>query len=357
MLLVFCAIAWPPPLCQAQSGLTPEQVDQVVGRLKAAVHDYIFQDVAVALDREIAEHRAQYRHISDPTKLAAVLTADMRSVGHDQHLAVAFGEELAVQKDSTPEELARARAFDRANGYGVRSARRLPGNIGYIDLAYFSPDPDAGVAIAAAMQVVSGTDALLIDMRRNGGGSGETMNTLASYFFAEVTQLSGILEKINGKTHERQHWSVPFVQGPRYLNKPLFVLTSRHTHSAAEVLAYDLKNNRLAKTVGERTSGDATSGTGELDLGLGFSAFIPNGQVSSPITHSNFFHDGVQPDVNTNPSETLVTAYTLALEAGTSGLRSKELQAEKDQALKDPRAALLQEIEGFSRDSTASAVE
>jgi hypothetical protein len=258
--------------------LTPVQVNDIVNLLQAGIRSYIFPDVAAALEREIRAHRAQYRNISDPVKLAEVLSAEMRSVGHDQHLAVVFGEELAIKKESTPHELQQAHAFDRANGYGLRSARRLPENIGYIDLAYFSPDPDAGGAIAAAMQIVSGTDALIIDVRRNGGGSAETMNTLASYFFSDVTQLSGVVEKVDGKTQERQHWSAPFVQGPRYLNKPIFVLTSRHTHSAAEALAYDLKNYHLAKTVGDRASGDATTGTGELDLGFGFSAFIPNGR-------------------------------------------------------------------------------
>lgn len=337
----------------AQSGiraLTPVQVDAVVEHLQSAVQNYIFPDIAAALERQIREHHAQYRNISDPAKLADALTADMRAVGHDQHLAVVFGEELAVKRNPTPEELSHAHAFDRANGYGLRSARRLPGNVGYIDLAYFSPDPDAGIAVAAAMQIVSGTDALIIDIRRNGGGSGETMNTLASYFFSDVTQLSGVVERVDGKMQERQHWTMPFVQGPRYLNKPIFILTSRHTHSAAEALAYDLKSYQLAKTVGDRTSGDATSGTGELDLGFGFSTLIANGQMMNPVTHSNYIRIGVQPDVQTSSSDALVTAYTLALKASNPDSDSQELKTEKDGARKDPKAALLQEIETFSRD-------
>jgi C-terminal processing protease CtpA/Prc len=274
----------------------------------------------------------------------------MRAVGHDEHLVVVSGEELAIQKNPTPEELQHAHAFDRANGYGLRSARRLPGNIGYIDVAYFSPDSDAGATIAAAMNLVSGTDALIIDLRRNGGGSGDTMTTLASYFYVDVTQLSGVVQKVGGKTQERQHWSSRFLQGPRYLNKPIFILTSRHTHSAAEVLAYDLKNSHLAKTVGDRTSGDATSGTGEINLGHGFSTFIANGQIISPVTHTNYIRVGVQPDVPTKSTETLATGYSLALKAARPSSDSPDLKNEKEQAIKDPKAALLQEIDGFSRD-------
>jgi retinol-binding protein 3 len=330
--------------------LTAPEVDQIVDHLQTAVRNYVFPDIATKLEQQIKDRREQYRRIADPTKLAEQLTADMRAVGHDQHLAVVFGQELGVQKTPTPEEVQHAHNFDRANGYGFRSARRLPGNVGYIDIAYFSPDPDAGSAIAAAMQFVSGTDSLIMDLRRNGGGSGGTMNTLASYFFDDVTQLSGVVEKVDGKTQERQHWSMPFVQGPRYLTKPVFILTSRHTHSAAEVLAYDLKNAHVAILVGDRTSGEATSATGEISLGFGFSTFIANGQMISPVTHGNYIGVGVQPDVQTQSSETLTAAYTLALKAAVPSLDSDELKKEKAAASKNPKAALLQEIEGFSQD-------
>jgi C-terminal processing protease CtpA/Prc len=279
--------------------------------------------------------------------LAERLTADMRAVGHDQHLAVTFGEELGVQKNPTAEDKRHAHQFDRANGYGIRSARRLPGNIGYVDLAYFSPDPDAGSAIAGGMRLVNGTDALVIDLRRNGGGSGDTMTTLASYFFEDVTQLSSIVEHVEGQTRERQHWTIPYVEGPRYLNRPIFILTSRHTHSAAEALAYDLKNARRATIVGERTSGDATSGTGEVSLGYGFAAFIPNGQVVSPVTHASYGRTGVTPDVDIDPTRALLRAYRAALDAGQLLLDSPELKKEKADALRDPGAALRQEIDGF----------
>jgi hypothetical protein len=325
--------------------LTPIQVDEIVDHLRSAAQDYVFPDIATKLQAEIDEHRAEYRTIGDPTQLATRLTADMRAVGHDFHLAVSYGEELGVRKEPTPEEKQHAHAFDLASGYGLRSARRLPGNIGYIDLAYFSPDPDAGTAVAAAMQLVNGTDALILDLRRNGGGSGETEMTLISYFFDG--QLSSVEERVQGRLQERQHWTVPYVQGPRYTSKPVYILTSPHTHSAAEVLAYDLKNARVATIVGEHTSGEATSASGEIDLGHGFSAFIANGQIMSPVTHANYIRTGVQPDVPAEPTNALETAYVLALKAAKSGVDSAELRKEKESAISDTRAALRQEIDGF----------
>ena len=329
--------------------LTPAQVDQIVTNLESAAKNYAFPDIAAQLQRTIEGHRAQYRSLNDPHVLADRLTADMRSVGHDQHLLVTFGEELAVQKDPTPEEKAHAHAFDRSSGYGVRSSRRLPGNIGYVDLAYFSPDSDAGAAIAAAMRVVSGTDALIIDLRKNGGGSGDTMTTLASYFYDDVTQMSSIVEHTGGQTRERQHWTAGNVEGPRYLDRPVFILTGPRTHSAAEVFAYDLKNSHHATVVGERTSGDATSATGEINVGYGFSAFIANGQIVSPVTHTNYIRVGVQPDVEIAQANALLAAYTRALKTGKLNIDSDELSKEKTDALNDPKGALLQEIDGFPK--------
>jgi hypothetical protein len=340
-MLIFTLL--PNAFAQAQPlSLSPAQVDEIVDRLQTAVQNYVFPDIATKLQAEIKEHRAQYRLISDPATLADRLTADMRTVGHDKHLAVTFNEGLAVRNDLTPSEQQRAHAFDLANGYGVRGVRRLPGNIGYINLAYFSPDPNVGAALASVMQLINGTDALILDLRRNGGGSGDTEVTLMSYFFEG--QLSSVEQHVDGKIQERQHWTVPYVQGPRYVGRTLFILTSRHTHSAAEVIAYDLKNTHLATIVGESTSGEATSGTGEIDLGHKFSTFVPNGQIISPTTHGNYLGTGVQPDVPTAPADALLTAYQLALKQAKPNVESDELAKEKASAIKDPKAALLQEI-------------
>jgi hypothetical protein len=338
--------------CRAEehpAAVTPQQVDEIVDQLLSGLEDYVFPEVAKKLQSHIRAHRFEYRAISDSNALAARLTEDLRAVGFDNHLTVSFGEELGVQKEPTPVEKQHAQAFDLANGHGIRSGRRLPGNIGYVDLAYFSPDLDAGTALAAAMQLVSGTDALIVDLRRNGGGSGETATALLSYFFGEPIQLSSIVERKNGQSVERQKWTMPYVAGPRYVGKPVFVLTSRRTHSAAELCAYDLKNTHRATIVGERTAGDANSSTGEIALGYGFSAYIGNGQTRSPITHSNWQGTGVEPDVATTASDALVAAYKLALQDTKPSVESEELTKERQLALQYPQTALGEEITGFRK--------
>jgi C-terminal processing protease CtpA/Prc len=103
-----------------------------------------------------------------------------------------------------------------------------------------------------------------------------------------------------------------YVAGPRCLGKPVFVLTSPRTNSAAEACAYDLKNTHRATIMGERTAGDANLSTGEIALGYGLAASNPNGQRRSPITHT-WEGTGVEPDVVTNASDALIVVYKLAL--------------------------------------------
>jgi Peptidase family S41/N-terminal domain of Peptidase_S41 in eukaryotic IRBP len=333
---------------QRVSSITPTQADSVVQKLVDDLGDYIFPEMARTLQAYVTQHRSEYRAIENPKLLADKLTADLRAVGHDHHLQVTFGEELGIQKEPTPEEKQRAHAFDEANGYGIRSARRLPGNIGYIDLAYFSPDEGAGKAVAAAMQLINGTDALVIDLRRNGGGSGETATDLLSYFFEEPQQLSSIIERKNGQLKERQKWTMPYVDGPRYVGKPIYILTSSHTHSAAELCAYDLKSMQRATIVGSKTAGDANSSRGVVDLGFGFTALVPNGQTKSPITHGNWEGTGVEPDLNVNADEALLTTYTKALqETKPRFTGSEDLAQERLKATRDPQAALKQELGDF----------
>lgn len=140
---------------------------------------------------------------------------------------------------------------------------------------------------------------------------------------------------------------MPYVGGPRYSDKPFFLLISNHTHSAAEQCAYDLKNTHRAILVGEHTAGDANGSSGEIALGYHFSAFIPDSQPRSPITHSNWQGTGVEPDVATAPAEALVAAYKLALKSSKPSMESEGLSKERQRALEDPQAALAEEIAGF----------
>jgi C-terminal processing protease CtpA/Prc len=216
-------------------------------------------------------------------------------------------------------------------GFGITRVQRLAGNIGYLDIRGFFPTEFAAPAISAAMTLLSGTDALIIDLRSNGGGEPETVAYLLSHFFAEgdARHLNDIYNRLDGTT--RSYWTVPSV-GARY-TPPIFVLTSHNTFSGGEEFAYDVKTQKRGTLVGEVTGGGANPGD-YIPLARGFIAFIPTGRAINPITRTNWEHVGVTPDVAAPAADAMRLAYSTALKA----VAAKASDAEERQELADTAA-------------------
>ncbi len=144
----------------------------------------------------------------------------------------------------------------RLDNFGIRRVERLDGNVGYLDVRRVAVPANAGPAIAAAMELVAGTYALIIDLRHNHGGSPEGVVFWCSYLLDErPTHLNDIFHADTGET--RQFWALPYVPGTRYLDRPVYVLTSHHTFSGGEDFAYTLQALGRGTVVGETTGGGA----------------------------------------------------------------------------------------------------
>ena len=74
------------------------------------------------------------------------------------------------------------------------------------------------------------------------------------------------------------------------------MLTSRRTGSAAEHFALSLKRTGRATLIGEPTAGAGHYG-GMMDLGAGYSAFIPVGRTFDPDNDQGWEGTGVSPNV------------------------------------------------------------
>ena len=270
-----------------------------------------------------------------------MLTEHLREVGKDLHVAVFYSpEKLPAERsgspEPSPEQLARFKANLARDNYGLRKTEILPGNIGYIKLDLFTPPEYAGETYAAAMAFVANTEALIIDLRDNGGAiSPDAIPMFSSYFFAQPVHLIDL--KWNTEDSPRQLWSWAYVPGKRYLDKPVYILTSRRTFSGAEEFAYDLKNLRRATIVGDTTGGGANPG-GTRRASDHFEIFVPFGRVTSPITKTNWEGVGVWPDVATSANKALLVAQRDAL--------SKLIAAAQDDAEKGALTAARSDVEG-----------
>ena len=294
----------------------------VVSGVAKAIEDHYYdanrgKDIADGLRSDASQGR--FDALQDPRDLATALTGRLKPL--DAHFAVRWSPPGAGAAKSAPAVMARharSPADDGAarSNFGIRRVEVWPGNVGYIDLREFAdfefgvPDAPARRAIEAALQLVAHADALIIDLRNNGGGSPAMVGYLASAFTPKGADIYNTFHSRGGTQSEAPRDWYP---NPR-LDVPLYVLTSGRTGSAAEAFAYTLKNAGRATLVGEASGGAANPG-GMVDVGSGFSVFVSSGSPVSPITGRNWEGDGVAPDVPTSPDAAPDKAQALALAA------------------------------------------
>ncbi|HLK16113.1 MAG TPA: S41 family peptidase, partial [Fimbriimonadaceae bacterium] len=304
---------------QAQPSLSEADKAAVITEFSKELQTrYVFPEIATkaveTLKSNLSAHR--YDSTSDGPAFTKALNADLNDVCHDAHLHVSYSPEVQpVRKDigkPSPIEIQRQhKMITQLNG-GIEHAERLTGNIGYLEVRSFLADPkEASRPIQAAFDFLADTDALILDLRRNGGGDPATVQLLCSYLFdSKPVHLNDLYFREGNKT--LQFWTQKSVPGHRFLNKPVYVLVSKRTGSGAEECAYDLQNTKRAKIVGQPTWGGANPG-GFVRLDDHFSAFIPVGRAINPYTHANWEGTGVTPDVKADPAEALPTAEKLIL--------------------------------------------
>ena len=203
------------------------------------------------------------------------------------------------------------RQMGRLDNFGIHRVERLAGNVGYLDIRRVPVPANAGPAISAAMELVAGTHALVIDLRRNGGGSPEGVVLWCSYLFPDgPVHLNDIFSADTGET--RQYWVLPYLPGPRYLDRPVYVLTSSRTFSGGEDFAYTLQALDRAQLIGETTGGGAHP-TRPFGISPAVHIAIPFARSVNPVTGTNWQGTGVVPDIAVPADLAHDTAYAMAL--------------------------------------------
>ena len=303
---------------------------------------YVFPDVAAKIEQHVRGRVAKgdYDKITSAREFAEKLTQDLRAVNGDRHLGVRYSHDRLPERsqvsEPTAQEIAQQREFMARVNYGFETVKRLEGNVGYIEFrGFFAPEQGAET-VAAAMGFVANTDALIFDLRRNGGGDPEMVALICSYLFGDQkVHLNDLYWRAEDRTEE--FWTSPDkVKGPHYTGKDVYVLTSNRTFSGAEEFSYNLKNLKRATIVGETTGGGAHPGT-VFRLSDHFNAFIPTGRAISPITKTNWEGTGVSPDVAVNKDIALETAYKMAL--------TKSLSKTSDENLKNALKGIIDRTE------------
>ncbi len=315
----------------------------IVNTLADKMRDlYVLPDVGERSEKTLRKKLKDggYDSLKYAVGLASELTRDLQAIGHDFHIRVDYGKPLYPSPDDVPTANEKTAELKRllSMNFGVGTAEKLPGNIGYLSMQAFTLPKYAAKPIAAAMSRLADSAALIIDMRQNGGGMPETVALLSSYLFDRRTHLCDEYRR-DGKRRE-QFWTTKKVAGAKFgQSKPVYVLMSSRTFSAAEEFSYNLKSLKRATLIGEVTGGGAHGGDFRR-LTDNFYAFIPDTRAVNPITKTNWEGTGVEPDVPASAQTALLVAQKLAIHA----LSNTEKNVQRLQALRERSNALDSEL-------------
>lgn len=304
----------------AQPRRVGEQEVTVDKAIKAAIIDsvltdinrtYVFPEKAKEMDKFVRRQlrKKKYENFNTMREFTEKLTEDLNSIAHDGHLWVApMPPGWVTEEDTlTEEERNQQRLAEmKFENYGFEKIERLPGNIGYLKFNYFADANHAGGTAIAAMNFLGNVDALIIDLRNNGGGDPSMVQLISSYFFDEAQHLNSFYIRKTDQT--RQFWTPDYVQGQRLVNQPIYVLTSGQTFSGAEEFTYNLKNMERATIIGDTTGGGAHPTDQFVYPTLGVLASIPFGRAVNPITGTNWEGTGVAPHIAVPAPEALDVA-------------------------------------------------
>jgi hypothetical protein len=285
---------------------------RVVGQMASLLERFhVVATMGKALSTTVRKRaaRGDYRSLTYGDELARKLTKDLREVGNDKHLEIRF--RYFIQPAGSPARDPVADARLRAANCGFEKAEHLRPNIGYLKFNFFGDAEVCAPTASAALNFLADSDALILDLRDNNGGRGEMVAFIASYLFAGRTHLSDNFRRMDKVTTES--WTLPYVPGRKFTDKPVFVLISSRTFSAGEGFAYVLKDLKRATLIGETTVGG--SGTIEFKpIDDHFTLVVPTGRVISPVTKTDWAGTGVEPDVKVEAFQALELALKLATE-------------------------------------------
>ena len=298
--------------------LKREVIYRVAGFMK---EKYIFPEVGEKMGESIRKkyEDGEYHSYTELKGFCEKVTTDLRNISQDHHIFVFFSPEealeVAARKGILPnDEKKRIEQQSYENSkrenFGFQRIEVLDGNIGYLKLRYFSNIDNGAETCIGVMKFLSNTDAIIIDLRENGGGD-NLIDFLSSYFYSSEKVLLSSCYLRESDTTEHS-WTLPYVPGRRMPCVDLYILVSSKTFSAAEDFTYSLQQLKRATIVGEKTKGGAhpidvliVKGSILLQISIGNSI--------NPITKTNWEKVGITPDIEIPAEDALHTAYLLAL--------------------------------------------
>ncbi len=291
--------------------LTQKSKGEIINSISQLLLDnYVYPDTAKLISNFILKQLSdgKYKSINDPVKLTDVLNVDIRTIINDGHFQIIYNPILERQLLENNQILptTTAQVNFRSHNSGIRSIKILNGNIGLLEIGNFvDTSYKSKETIKSAITFLANTNAVIFDLRNNGGGSLEMVHFISSYFFEKKIHLCDRFSRPANKLTE--FYTTPDTTEKRFINKPLYILTGSSTFSAAEEFTYNLKVLNRATIIGQNTAG-AAHGTFERSATNGVVIYIPYSRIINSITKTDWEHSGVIPDLSVGSEKALEVA-------------------------------------------------
>jgi hypothetical protein len=299
--------------------ITTEQKKEVIKALCFKLDSvYLYpenvNDIRNLLTKKI--DKGDYTKFKTPEDFAFQLDKDLQDITNDKHIGVVFDPDKAAEMISQPtESYYTTEVIEelKQSNFGFRELKILEGNIGYLDLREFCPVEFAGETAVAVMNFFSNSNALIIDLRNNGGGDDNMVQFLISYLLEGDVQFSTSYNRYTNSYYISQ--TLSYVPGKKLYDIPLYILVSKTTFSGAEAFSYNLKAVKRATLIGENTRG----GENPIEIQVlnnGYIAYIPAVKIINSIVKTTVRWEsiGIKPDIEVDSKDALFTAQVKALE-------------------------------------------
>jgi hypothetical protein len=356
--MILCVIALPTAGAQEQKPAAPAQQSRSLSAAdKAAAVDllaqrlsdkYVYADEGKKMAAAVRDHlqKGDYEKAATAAEFADLLATHIQAAHPDKHLSIRYALNVppdrprASLKHGVPAEMRqRMTEVGQYMNFSVEKVERLPGNIMYLKLNGFFEASIGKAAATAAMNLAANGNAMIIDLRDNRGGDPGMVAHVASYLLGDKkVHLSDIYFRADDETNS--FWTDPDVPGPRFgADKPVYVLTSGKTFSAAEDFAYNLQAIKRITVVGEKSGGGAHP-IQPFRIDPNLVAVIPVGRSINPTTKGDWEGTGVKPDVAVAADKALTKANALALREVLPKIKSPNERSMLEQKLAELEMAL-----------------
>jgi len=303
---------------EKNTNVTAEEKVMIIEKISKLLNEnYVFPEIAAQIEKDLKKklEDGSFDEVSNKKEFAEVLTKEVQSISKDKHMRVRVRPPQPLSPTTKPNPVAEFYEFRTSmqqENFGFTRVEKLEDNVGLLEITGFPPLQMSKEYADLAMKFLQHSDALIIDLRRNGGGSPDLIQYICSYLFEKPTHINSIYNRVENRTED--FITFEKVDGKKLSDVPVFVVTSKHTFSGGEEFAYNIQTQKRGLLIGETTGGGANPG-GTFPVDEDILIFVPTGRAINPITKTNWEGTGVKPDIQIDSAIALDTAITYAREA------------------------------------------